>query len=103
MSMFNPTRRELEEESDRDGLCMAREYLKIAYAALNAIKCDTPEGTTAIDEAMMKLEEAEGIISYQWAMFGGHDLPGLDKANADIRNAADEIAMILANKQQAAE
>jgi hypothetical protein len=94
MTSFNPTRRELEEEGDRDGLCMAREYLKIAYAALKAIKCDTPEGTTAIDEAMMKLEEAEGIISYQWAMFGGHDIPKLDQAVTEVGEAIAELATI---------
>jgi hypothetical protein len=101
MSDFNPTPTHLREESDRDGLSMARDYLKTAYAALNLIRCDTSEGRDAIDEAMMKVEEAEGIISYQWAMFGGHDLHGLDKATADMKNAADEIAMILRPKQAA--
>ena len=96
MTSFNPTRRELEEESDRDGLCMARDYLKIAYAALQTIlkNCDTTEGETAVEEAMMKLNEAEGIISYQWAMFGGHDVPGLDKAVTDVGEAIAELTTI---------
>ena len=109
MSMFNPTRQELAEESDRDALAAVRKPLADAYAALQqAFKtCDTRECETACEEAMMKLEEARGTIDMQWAMFGGYDAPEdnaepvrsmetLDDAMASFSEALDQLGKDIA-------
>ena len=98
MSSFNPTRQELAEESDRDALAAVRKPLADVYAALQQLfkSCDTRECETACEEAMMKLEEAQGTIDMQWAMFGGYDAPEFDRAVDSVRADADEIGKLLA-------